>query len=574
MVIKGNPRGSPSGLAKHLERTDTNERMRVIEIRGVVANDLAGALDEMDAHGAALRTTRTLYHASINTRADERMTNEQLMRSVDQLEEKLGLTGQARAVVMHEKVDREHFHVVWARTDLDHMRAIRCDHNYRKHEEVARALEQEFGHARVQGAHVGRDGAERPARTPSHAEMQQAERTGLTPDEAKEQITALWQRTDNGKAFAAALEDQGWILARGDRRDFVVLDLAGEPHSLAKRVEGAKMKDVRARMADVDPASLPSVDEARAQQRGKPPLGVENEKQAAGAAERGVMQEPTDEDIRRQQQREQEGLKQAEAQTAKAESYRKQREADIAEAQKQEKERREQANHEKEMRAGDISDAGTRYSAALGNARGGNVYETLANAALAEGAAFKKEQEGLRKEAAAEKDPDKRALIDMRRQIEAHEYMAVTSQRLAGISAAIAGRDNNPISNNDREQAAAHQARAKELREERSQRQAEQERKERESAPQQAAERQDAAARYREAASRNAPEQPNKPAYHQTPTATQSAETPPPTKDAREAARAAYKQALDGTVKTGKEADGSGGKSTGQTTGRGGGRGR
>ena len=47
---------------------------------------------------------------------------------------------------------------MWSRADLDHMRAIRCDHNYRTHELVARELEREFGHARVQGVHVERDG--------------------------------------------------------------------------------------------------------------------------------------------------------------------------------------------------------------------------------------------------------------------------------------------------------------------------------------------------------------------------------------------------------------------------------
>ena len=578
MVIKGNPRGSPSGLAKHLERTDTNERMQVKEIRGVVANDLAGALQEMDAHGAALRTTRTLYHASINTRADERLTDEQRARAVDQLEEKLGLTGQARAVVMHEKEGRAHFHIVWARTDLDHMRAIRCDHNYRKHEEVARALEAEFGHARVQGAHVEREGKGRPARTPSHAEMQQAERTGLTPAEAKEQITAIWQRTDNGKAFAAALEDQGWILARGDKRDFVVIDPYGEAHSLARRVDGAKAKDVRERMADVDATGLPGVDEARAQQRATPARVVENDERAAVAAKRDVMQEPTEAEIQQQQQREQAQLREVEVQAAKVEAFRKQREAEIAEAQRQEKERREQSNREKELRAGDISDAGTRYSGALGEAGGANVYQTLANAALAEGAAFKKEQEALRKEAAAEKDPEKRALIDLRRQIEAHEYMALTSQRLAGISATLAGREDNPIAQRDREQAAAHQARAKELRAERSQRQAEQERREQDKAQQQAAERQAAVERYRAATGRAAPDRSDKTASRQAEAGNTSAESALSAKDSREAARAAYRQARDGTTTPGKEQpDGNGGKSTGRPSGgrgRGGGRGR
>ena len=91
------------------------------------------------------------------------------------------MTGQPRVVVVHEKEGREHCHIVWSRIDLDRMAAISDSHNYRKHEEVARALEKEFGHERVQGAHVERDGKQRPDRTPSHAEMLQADRTGVSP---------------------------------------------------------------------------------------------------------------------------------------------------------------------------------------------------------------------------------------------------------------------------------------------------------------------------------------------------------------------------------------------------------
>lgn len=263
MVIKGGARGGPAKLAIHLERTDTNEKMHVAEMRGVAAKDLDGALREMDALGAALNTHRTLYHASINTRGDERMTPEQKAVAIDRLEERLGLTGQPRVVVEHTKKDRDHIHIVWSRTDLEHMRAIRCDHNYRTHEQVARDLEREFGHARVQGAHVEREGKARPARTPGHDEMQQAERTGLSPREAKEWITGLWRATDSGKAFKAAIEGQGWILARGDRRDFVLIDRSGHVHSLARRIEGATAADIRSRMADVDRDSLPRVTAAQ-----------------------------------------------------------------------------------------------------------------------------------------------------------------------------------------------------------------------------------------------------------------------------------------------------------------------
>lgn len=267
MIIKGKSVGGGKRLATHLMRTDTNERAEVRELRGVAAEDLRGALLEMEAVASGSRTTKPFYHASINTRADERLTAEQRTHAIDRLEEKLGLTGQPRVVVVHEKEGREHCHIVWSRIDLDRMRAISDSYNYRKHEEVARDLEREFGHKRVQGAHAERDGKERPDRTPSHEEMLQADRGAVSPDEAKALVTELWRRTDSGQSFKAALEDRDWILARGDRRDFVVVDPHGGTHSLARRVEGAKAKDIRARMVDVDPELLPSVKEARAEQR-------------------------------------------------------------------------------------------------------------------------------------------------------------------------------------------------------------------------------------------------------------------------------------------------------------------
>jgi hypothetical protein len=267
VVIKGTSCAGARRLAIHLTRTDTNERAEVRELTGVSADDLRGALLEMEAVASGSRTTKPFYHASINTRADERLTDEQRAQAIDRLAEKLGLSGQPRVVVVHEKEGREHCHIVWSRIDLDHMRTISDSHNYRKHEEVARDLERIFGHERVQGAHAERDGKERPNRTPSHEEMLQADRGAVSPDEAKAAVTELWRRTDSGQSFRAALEQQGWLLARGDRRDFVVIDPNGGTHSLARRVEGAKAKDIRARMADIDPELLPSVAEARALQR-------------------------------------------------------------------------------------------------------------------------------------------------------------------------------------------------------------------------------------------------------------------------------------------------------------------
>jgi hypothetical protein len=263
VVIKGTSCAGAKRLGVHLTRTDTNERAEIKELRGVAAEDLRGALLEMEAVAAGTRSTKPFYHGSINTRAEERLTDEQRMHAIDRLEAALGLTGQARVVVVHEKEGREHCHIVWSRIDLERMAAISDSHNYRKHEEVARSLEREFGHERVQGAHVEREGRARPQRTPSHAEMLQADRTLLTPQEVKTQVTELWRNSENGRDFAVALWNAGYVLARGDRRDYVIIDSRGGTHSLARRIEGARVKDVRERMADLESDRLYGITDAK-----------------------------------------------------------------------------------------------------------------------------------------------------------------------------------------------------------------------------------------------------------------------------------------------------------------------
>lgn len=263
MIIKGKSRATPSQLAAHLGNAEKNERVRLLETRGTIARDLRGALVEMDAYAAGTRCQKSLYHAAISPEPPHILTDEQRAEAIDALEARLGLDGHARVVVLHEKLGRQHIHVVWSRIDLIRMRSVSDGHNYRKHEEVARDLERRFGHDRVQGAHHERDGVERPDRTPSRAELRQEERTGIKGKEVKAEVAAAFEASDSPEALKAALAERGYILAKGDRRDFVVVDRAGGIHSLARRIDGIKAAELREFMKGLDRDRLPSTEEAR-----------------------------------------------------------------------------------------------------------------------------------------------------------------------------------------------------------------------------------------------------------------------------------------------------------------------
>ncbi|GER06695.1 hypothetical protein GCM10007972_13000 [Iodidimonas muriae] len=264
MIIKGGSRAAPRSLAKHLMRGDTNERVLVLGYDGVAIEDLNAALADMQALASGTRGKKGLYHANIDPHTDYKMTPEQWDRCVAVLEKELGLEGQPRVVVLHEKKGREHIHVVWARTDIDTMTLRSDSNNYLAHERASHQLEAEFGHEHVPGAHYKRDKSQdRPVAKMNRMEWQQSERSGLDPIARKAEITALYEQSDNGQAFRNALEEHGYVLANGDKRVFVVVDIAGDIHSLNRQVTSAKAKDIREKIADIDPASLPDVAEAQ-----------------------------------------------------------------------------------------------------------------------------------------------------------------------------------------------------------------------------------------------------------------------------------------------------------------------
>jgi hypothetical protein len=325
MIIKGKSRSGPAALAAHLGNAEKNERVSLLETRGTVADDLRGALVEMDALAVGTRCEKPLYHAAISPEPPHRLSPEQRAEAIEALEAKLGLVGHARVVVLHEKLGREHLHIVWSRIDLDRMKSVSDSHNYRKHEEVARDLERRFGHERVQGAHAERDGPDgekvlRPDRTPSRAELRQEERTGIKGKQVKEEVTAAFQAADNADAFKSALEDKSYLLAQGDRRDFVIVDRAGGIHSLARRIEGMKAAELREYMSSLDRSQLPTAEAARAAQIARERESRSEEMRAREAVD---VARRKDEDDRRRQREEKDARNEAnlEAKYARGEDY-------------------------------------------------------------------------------------------------------------------------------------------------------------------------------------------------------------------------------------------------------------
>jgi hypothetical protein len=130
VIIKGGSRENRSFFAWHLMRRDENERVTVAEMRGLGAQDVRDALREMEFIASGTECENYFYHASMNPDVGEVLTPQQWQQAADMLERKLGLDGQARFIVEHEKEGRIHRHVIWSRIDPDTMTARSDSLNY------------------------------------------------------------------------------------------------------------------------------------------------------------------------------------------------------------------------------------------------------------------------------------------------------------------------------------------------------------------------------------------------------------------------------------------------------------
>jgi hypothetical protein len=266
LIPKANQRAGGWQLATHLLNEFDNDRVELAEVRGAMAADLHGALEEWEAAAKATRCKKYLYSLSINPDPEQRpLTRAEYFDYIARVEKALGLANQARAVVFHVKYGREHCHVVWSRIDGARSRAVPISHDRQK----LRTVTRDFARAHCLTLPEGlqrdslTDRFNRRQKRENLAEKQQEERTGITKAERLEAITAAWRESESAETFIKELEKRGYLLARGDRRAYVVVDLLGEIHSVTRLVRDAKASEIKSRLAAYSLDDLPDASQAQ-----------------------------------------------------------------------------------------------------------------------------------------------------------------------------------------------------------------------------------------------------------------------------------------------------------------------
>jgi hypothetical protein len=257
MIFKASKRSGGRQLGAHLLKTEENEHVEIHDVSGFVSESVIGAMNEAYAAARGTKCQRYLFSMSLSPPAHESVRVETFEKVIGDIEERLGLTGQPRVIVFHEKEGRRHCHAVWSRINAETMTAIDMPFFKTKLQALAKEVYLENGWAMPKGF---ANPKLRDARNFSLDEWQQAKRAGLDPRELKAAVQDCWKQSDSASAFASALEERGLFLARGDRRGFVAVTIDGDVFALARMID-AKSKDVASRLGD--PAKQRSVEETK-----------------------------------------------------------------------------------------------------------------------------------------------------------------------------------------------------------------------------------------------------------------------------------------------------------------------
>ncbi len=257
MILKGNQRAGGRQMAIHLLNAEQNEHVNVHEVSGFMADDVLGALNEAYALSKGTQCKQFMYSLSLNPPQDEEVSIQTFEETLDRIEKKLGLEGQPRIVIFHEKEGRRHAHAVWSRIDTEAMKAINIAFPKRKLNDISKSLYLEQGWKLPEGF---KDKNKNNPLNYTRAEWQQAARIGRRPTDIKRELQESWSLSENKKNFENSLRESGYSLARGDRRGYVVVDIHGEVYSLSKQL-GVKQRALETKLGKTK--LLPSVTETK-----------------------------------------------------------------------------------------------------------------------------------------------------------------------------------------------------------------------------------------------------------------------------------------------------------------------
>ena len=152
MIIKGASRRSVKFWAKHLTDEKYNDRAEMVDQRGLLSENLADMLHEIQDNAHLTKCRNAMYVASFSPAIGETLNEVEWERAYEIFEKHRGIPeGQRRVVYEHEKEGRTHRHVVWDRIDAENVKAFPDPHDWKVCAVASQEITQELGLQQTRG---------------------------------------------------------------------------------------------------------------------------------------------------------------------------------------------------------------------------------------------------------------------------------------------------------------------------------------------------------------------------------------------------------------------------------------
>ena len=247
----------------HDKEAQTTERVDWVEVRNMPVNDNDAAIRMMaytamnsaklkQQAGVPLTGRKkekgVVYTFSLSWSPEEKPDKVLMVKSADETIALLGLGEHQSLIIAHNDTRHPHVHVICNLVNPNDGRMHDPDWGSKlKMSDWALRHEFENGKVycqqRVQNAEDRKQGKQVRYQEPLH--------------DRKAEIQALYRQSDNGASFRAALEEQGYTLASGNRRRFVLVDDTGQIHSLSRQLDKGQREDHLQKLSDIIHQDLP-----------------------------------------------------------------------------------------------------------------------------------------------------------------------------------------------------------------------------------------------------------------------------------------------------------------------------
>ena len=227
MIIEGGSRCDAAFFGEHLSDTDSsNETAESVYSEGVALGTPKEMLASFEARAAGSTVKNFFTHMAFNNKGDWPLNPAEEIQAYKMAAKKQGLEGQPFFVVRHIKPNGDqHFHTITLRIGADG-KAVNDDYRDQfRMAESSREIEKAFGLRRMENV-IKRDPA---AKQTKKWERYRGAATGYSVKRVARDLKDMRAKAGekNGLDFVRSLESSRYVLARGDKSPFVIIDRAG-----------------------------------------------------------------------------------------------------------------------------------------------------------------------------------------------------------------------------------------------------------------------------------------------------------------------------------------------------------